>query len=355
MNEHRRQLRIAWSTAVTALVALIGALAADDGAAVLPGHGVAVVGALYLVVAGLSAAACVLSARQALAGAGWPYSPVRPSTILIGLVTVGLLAIGLAARSGIVFGLLGLAIIFVPLERLFALHRQRVFRAGWATDVVHLVVNNVLSLGVALVGIVTVGTVLRLLVPSTARSWVGGLPWGAQLAIALVITEVCQYWAHRAAHQVPLLWRFHKVHHSIREMDWLAAGHLHPLDQAFERTVVVAPLFALGFSRATFGAYLVLTTFQAIFIHANVRLRFGPLRWLIATPEFHHWHHADDPSAYDRNFAGQLPVLDWVFGTLHLPAGQRPAGYGIAERQPAGYVRQLVWPFRATPSRSIAF
>ena len=107
-------------------------------------------------------------------------------------------------------------------------------------------------------------------------------------------------------------------------------------------------LFALGFSRATFGAFLVVTTVQAIFIHANVRLRFGGLRWLIATPQFHHWHHALDPDARDSNFAGELPVIDWLFGTLHLPADRWPDGYGIDETQPDGYLRQLAWPFRST-------
>ncbi len=143
---------------------------------------------------------------------------------------------------------------------------------------------------------------------------------------------------------MPVLWRFHRVHHSIEEMDWLAAGRVHPVDQAFTRSCIVLPLVALGFTRATLGAFLVFVTLQALFIHANVRFRFGPLRWLIATPEFHHWHHCDDPAAYNSNFAGEFPLLDLVFGTLHLPAGERPAGYGIAERAPDGYLAQLVWP-----------
>ena len=89
---------------------------------------------------------------------------------------------------------------------------------------------------------------------------------------------------------------------------------------------------------------VILITVQAIFIHANVRMNFGPVRWLIATPQFHHWHHAHEPRAYNTNYAGEFPILDALFGTLYLPADRWPAQYGIDESEPAGYLRQLAWP-----------
>ena len=61
------------------------------------------------------------------------------------------------------------------------------------------------------------------------------------------------YWGHRLSHTVPFLWRFHAVHHSIEEMDWLAAGRLHPLDQAFTQACAILPLFLLGYSRGVFA------------------------------------------------------------------------------------------------------
>ena len=134
------------------------------------------------------------------------------------------------------------------------------------------------------------------------------------------------------------------MHHSITEMDWLAAGHLHPLDQVFTRSCAVVPLLALGFTRATFGAYLVFATLLAIGIHANVRFRFGPLLHVVATPEFHHWHHSKDPAAIDTNFGG-FPIVDRLFGTLYLPADHHPADYGTSEPEPDGYLAQLAWPF----------
>jgi sterol desaturase/sphingolipid hydroxylase (fatty acid hydroxylase superfamily) len=142
--------------------------------------------------------------------------------------------VALSVRSRIVFGLVLVALIFVPLEKLWALHPQRTFRKGWASDVVHFVVNNLLSTIGIVVAVVAIGS-------------------------------------------------------------GLAAVRLHPIDQAFTRSCFVIPLYALGFTRATFGALLVLFALQALFIHANVRLTFGPLRYVLATPEFHHWHHAGDP------------------------------------------------------------
>jgi len=288
--------------------------------------------------------------RQAADGIAAPVTPtgraLTAGGVVLGAATAVIVLGALTVRSGLIFGLVVLAAIFVPLERVFALHPQKVLRAGWRTDLVHFFVNNLLANLALLVPVVVVGLGLRAMVPLTLRHDVVHQPAGLQFAEAFLLAELCGYAAHRAAHQVPLLWRFHKVHHTIREMDWLASAHLHPLDSVWTRSCVVLPLFALGFSRATFGGFLAFTTLQAIFVHANVRLTFGPLRWVVATPEFHHWHHANAPDAYNTNFAGEFPWIDALFGTAHLPKGRRPARYGIDEEQPAGYLRQLAWPFR---------
>ncbi|MGI8663656.1 MAG: sterol desaturase family protein [Acidimicrobiales bacterium] len=265
----------------------------------------------------------------------------------VGLATLALLLLGLAVRSGIVYGLVVLAVIFIPLEKLLALHPRRILRARWRTDVVHLVVNQVFS-GVGVIAFAVIGVIaLRWAVPAGLQDAVAAQPGWSQLIEALLVADFAGYWAHRATHQVPLLWRFHKVHHSIEEMDWLAAGRLHPLDQSFTRACSAVPLYLLGFSRATFGGWLIVLTLSAIFIHANVRLRFGALRWVITTPEYHHWHHTAEAAGVNTNFAGQLPLLDLLFGTAHLP-DRWPHRYGIDEPTPAGYLAQLVWPFRHT-------
>jgi sterol desaturase/sphingolipid hydroxylase (fatty acid hydroxylase superfamily) len=275
-----------------------------------------------------------------------PPSARRPYSaggIALGAVTAALLLGALAVRSGVIFGLVALAAVFIPLEKVFALHPRKVLRKGWTTDVVHFVVNNLLTLVGVIVAVVFVGRALHAVIPERARDAIASWPFGVQFAIALAVAELCGYWGHRATHRIPVLWRFHKVHHSIEEMDWLAAAHLHPIDQAFTRSCVVLPLYALGFSRTTFGAYLIVATVLAIFVHANVRIRLPGIRWLIGTPEYHHWHHANDGGAGNKNYAS-MPVIDAIFGTLHLPRAW-PDRYGIDEPQPEGYLRQLGWPF----------
>src|SRR5204863_483003 len=81
-------------------------------------------------------------------------------------------------------------------------------------------------------------------------------------------------------------------------------------------------LFVLGCGGGVFRGVAVFVTLLAIFQHANVRLRFPFVRWIIPTPEWHHWHHAIDDEARDKNFG--LPVVDKLFGTAHMPKGKRP-------------------------------
>jgi sterol desaturase/sphingolipid hydroxylase (fatty acid hydroxylase superfamily) len=81
-----------------------------------------------------------------------------------------------------------------------------------------------------------------------------------------------------------------------------------------------------------------------------VRLNFGPLRWLIASPEFHHWHHANQREAYNTNYAGQLSILDKLFGTMYMPKGQIPEKYGVDDPVPNTYILHLLYPFKRQPS-----
>jgi sterol desaturase/sphingolipid hydroxylase (fatty acid hydroxylase superfamily) len=268
--------------------------------------------------------------------------------LITGLTFVAALVVALVVRGNAVVGIAALFLLFVPLEKLFALRPQRVFRRGLLTDLTHLLVNNLFStaLGIALV--------VAALVPVfwiRTMNIVGRLPAAAAIPLAAALVVVGNYWGHRLTHTVPFLWRFHAVHHSIELMDWAAAGRLHPLDQAFTQAFTVMPLVILGYGGGTFAGVAVFVTLLAIFQHANVRLRFPGLRWVINTPEWHHWHHAIDPEARDKNFG--LPVVDRLFGTHYMPKDRRPGGFGIPDPVPqVGYLRHLAYPFTAAASRA---
>ncbi len=161
------------------------------------------------------------------------------------------------------------------------------------------------------------------------------------------VSDLFFYWTHRLFHRVPFLWRVHAIHHSPRQMDWLAGSRLHVLEIVIVRAVMFLPLFVLGFSESAVQVYLVFVAIHAVLLHANVRFRFGWLEYLIATPRYHQFHHACDGDALDTNFAVHLPLLDRVFGTQYLPRDAWPGRMGVAGPQPPhGYWAQLLYPFR---------
>jgi lathosterol oxidase len=147
-------------------------------------------------------------------------------------------------------------------------------------------------------------------------------------------------------HAVPLFWRFHAIHHSSRAMDWLAGSRLHLVDILVVRAVSFLPLYALGVDQAALFAYVLFVSFHAVWIHANWRFELRALSPWLVTPAFHHWHHAAETEAIDRNFAVHVPWLDRLFRTHYLPPGRWPAHYGIqGDPVPERFAAQLLWPF----------
>jgi sterol desaturase/sphingolipid hydroxylase (fatty acid hydroxylase superfamily) len=235
-----------------------------------------------------------------------------------------------------------LAALFIPLERVWALRKAPLLRAGWQTDVVHFFATHVVQ---QLALVIAMGLVVAAVDPLVSRGLqdaVAAQPASAQFVEAILLVEFLGYGMHRAFHAFPSLWRIHAVHHSSEHLDWLAALRAHPLDQVLTRSVQFIPLYLLGFSAQTFGSITGVLGLWAIFLHANVRGRFGPVEHLVATPHFHHWHHAADAHG---NFSGLLPWVDALFGT-RVDRRDWPANYGCDAPVPQGWWRQLTWPFR---------
>ena len=113
-----------------------------------------------------------------------------------------------------------------------------------------------------------------------------------------------------------------------------------------QRSFLFVPLYLLGFDATVLGFYGFLFFVHVVLTHANTGIPFGPLKFLIVTPVFHHWHHTYDEKYRDRNFATLLPVFDWIFGTFHLPKDQWPKRYGVPEPVGDSYLAQMVFPFR---------
>ena len=254
------------------------------------------------------------------------------------------------------FGLKSLlicALIFVPLEHMLALRtQQKIFRKGIGTDVIYAVVNGAfLKICMFLMAAAAMSASASL-VPATVTTTVGGQATWLQVIEIIILADLGVYASHRAFHAVPALWRFHAIHHGIEELDWIVAFRAHPVDQIVTKAVSLLPVFFLGFSSEAIAVYVIIATGHALLLHANVRMNFGPLKWVIASPQFHHWHHADQRDAYDKNFASHLAIIDALFGTLHIPGSRMPEKYGVDEPIPTDYIGQHSYPFvRGTQQR----
>ncbi len=247
-----------------------------------------------------------------------------------------------------ILDLLGSTLIFIFIEKLFALRKdQPVFRAEWQTDFHHFIVNHLVVGFVLLATNLLVHKLFGWAAKDGVRFWVQDLPFPVALFLIVQVADMVQYWTHRAYHEVPLLWRLHAVHHSVKSMDWLAGSRQHIVELIITRTLVLAPIYVLGFSKEVIDAYILVVGFQAVFNHANVSVRLGPLRHVIVTPNFHHWHHSQDDAAIDRNYAAHFAFIDHLFGTAVKSERAWPQHYGVVgDYVPDGFWKQMAFPFR---------
>jgi sterol desaturase/sphingolipid hydroxylase (fatty acid hydroxylase superfamily) len=242
--------------------------------------------------------------------------------------------------------LLFAALVFIPFERLAGEHRaQPIFRRGWAMDALTVILNGLVLYGILLIVLARIDALAAIGAPHL-RGWIETRPLWAQAVLAVAVGDLGIYAIHRLAHTVPWLWRFHAVHHSAEEMDWLVAVRNHPFDLLLFRLASLGPLVALNITPAAMAVFVAIFGWQSWLAHANVRLSYGPLRWVLVSPEFHHWHHGAEREAHDRNYASVLACWDVLFRTVHLPPGRSPLRYGVDERVPPGWIGRFVHPFR---------
>lgn len=255
--------------------------------------------------------------------------------------------------------LLGAAVLGT-LERVRpAIARQRVLRPGLRTDLAYWFFTPLVTRWVTRVAVIAAVLLLaaRAGVPldrAHVQAFVAGTgramqatPVRIQVIAILLLGDVVGYAMHRVFHGRPL-WRFHAVHHSSREVDWLSSVRLHPVNDVVMKLAQVVPFVALGFNPAVVAAYAPFLTFHALLLHANVGWTFGPLRYVVSSPAFHRWHHTTQAEGLDKNFAGLFPFIDIAFGTFYMPPARQPERFGILDGDvPEGIVGQLVYPFRS--------
>ena len=238
--------------------------------------------------------------------------------------------------------LLFLVLVFVPMEKVFpAKKEQRFFRKNWLLDFCFFIGQYVLWSGLVLWILDFFSHYLTNIIPVDFQVLVKSQPFILQALEVLILSDLIIYWGHRLQHRVDFLWRFHKVHHSAEQLDWLAAHREHPIDSIYTIGLINLPVFVMGFPLEAIAGVIAFRGIWAIYIHSNVRLPIGPLRMLIGAPELHHWHH--DLNRDAGNYANISPIMDLIFGTYVCPDVE-PEKFGIKEDFPKNYIGQLIEP-----------
>jgi sterol desaturase/sphingolipid hydroxylase (fatty acid hydroxylase superfamily) len=156
--------------------------------------------------------------------------------------------------------------------------------------------------------------------------------WGAVLALLVVtfITDFFFYWFHRTLHGNKVLWQAHLLHHSDELMTVMTANRGHVAETILSPLFIALPMAVLfELPPVTIGILSVVPYAYQFFAHANLNVGFGPLWWLLISPNYHRIHHSIEPRHHDKNFTNWFPIWDILFGTLYLPAKDELPATGV--------------------------
>ncbi len=254
------------------------------------------------------------------------------------------------------FWLVSISLIFLVLERVKPWRpKQEVIRDDLVQDLFWLVFNQqyvawVLSLGIVkLLSLCDSGFIQVGLPAMSDLRLISDWPLLWQILFALILKDFIEWNVHRMLHIVPWMWEFHKLHHSIEKMDWLGAFRAHWGEIIIHRVIGFVPLIILGIDSR---ALLIIAIFGLVVqevSHSNLRLDWGIFRYVFNSPRFHAWHH--DVKMYGKggqNFAVNLAIWDWLFGTYYWPKDkEQPAKFGFhgMKKFPRGVIGRLLHPF----------
>jgi sterol desaturase/sphingolipid hydroxylase (fatty acid hydroxylase superfamily) len=283
----------------------------------------------------------------------------RALTVLVFPVILGgslsLAAAGLQAGVGtgwIVFGLMNAVAIL-----LLGLQRVHPYRVDWKVspsefgmDVAHAYLStaavSALVEAVCMGLLVTAATYLSASFGASVWPSEWALAW--QVVLAAVVGEFGAYWIHRLAHERPLLWRIHALHHTPERLYTLSAGRTHPINVCLSYGVQTAPLVVLGAGSEVLVLLSVLIGVHGLLQHANVKMATRAWSWVFSTASVHRWHHSTIIAESNANYGSTFSLWDWIFRTRFLPAEpEAPEAVGIPGiDMPESYLGQLAIPFR---------
>ena len=252
------------------------------------------------------------------------------------------------------WGLIAISLFVWLLEILFPWRKeQSIFRKDFWLDGFYMFFNFFLF-AIVISGVYKMLEVLFGEVGITAKSFalvdLSAWPMWVQLLVFFIVLDFVQWFTHVLLHKFPVLWQFHKVHHSVKEMGFAAHLRYHWMENIFYKPLKTFGVLLLGGFEPE-QAYIV--HFVAIAIghlnHANIKITWGPLKYVFNNPVMHLYHHSYDlpEGKFGVNFGISLSLWDYLFKTNYIPedSGKIVLGFPGDEKLPKGFWGQLVHGF----------
>jgi sterol desaturase/sphingolipid hydroxylase (fatty acid hydroxylase superfamily) len=178
---------------------------------------------------------------------------------------------------------------------------------------------------------------------------VANWPGLAQFLLMFLVADFIQWNVHRWLHHNPWLWEFHKVHHSVEQMGFAAHLRYHWMETVVYKSVQYVPLAMIGFGLDDFFILHMITILIGHLNHANVKITYGPLKYVLNNPVMHLWHHAKylPEGSHGVNYGISLSVWDYLFGTAYIPIENEnePLGFDHIEEFPKTFWQQITYPW----------
>lgn len=183
--------------------------------------------------------------------------------------------------------------------------------------------------------------------------WPRDWPMAIQVVMGLIAAEFGLYWAHRLAHEIGFLWRFHAVHHSVTRLWFINTGRFHFVDSLLSIVLGAGILVALGAPLEVITWLSATTAYFGMLTHCNVDMKFKWLSYFFNTPQLHRWHHSRKLVEGNRNYGENLMLWDHLFRSWTNPNRRPSSNIGITDDMPPTFTQQLIWPFKKPTKKFI--
>lgn len=209
------------------------------------------------------------------------------------------------------------------IERLFPKQKQPFFRDEWNNDILYTILNGhyvgalIYWLSVEL--LLFLEASFQLTFDVFKLDLLAGLSLAAQVPLGFLVKDFLSWAVHNALHRVPFLWRFHRLHHSAKVMDFWVVMRFHWMEIILYKTALFIPLLLVGISPEAFLFIIYIEVFWGFFNHANLNISLGVLKYIFNSPAMHLFHHEKREGDVGKNFGITLSLWDWLFGTVYWP------------------------------------